>query len=87
MVNLWWVAAGIVLIAAFIASRRLVSPRWLLKQAVVRSGLGLLLLLAVNAAGAFFSFNLPINLATVGITGLLGAPGVALIAYMCYIIT
>lgn len=87
MSNIWWAAAGIVLIAAVIAGRRLVSPRWLLKQVVVRSGLGLLVLLVVNAAGAFFAFNLPINLATVGITGLLGAPGVALIAYMCYIIT
>lgn len=87
MDNIWWAAVGIILIAAVIAGRRLVSPRWLLRQIVVRSGLGLLLLLVVNAIGAFLTFNLPINLATVGIAGLLGAPGMALIAYMCYIIT
>ncbi|MGE5422378.1 MAG: pro-sigmaK processing inhibitor BofA family protein [Ignavibacteriales bacterium] len=87
MDKMWWAAGGIVLIALVMAGRRVVSPLWLLRQAVAKAGLGLLFLLVVDAAGAFFAFNLPINFATIGIAGLLGAPGVALIAYMCYIIT
>ncbi|MGE5421671.1 MAG: pro-sigmaK processing inhibitor BofA family protein [Ignavibacteriales bacterium] len=84
---IWWIAAVFLLVVGLVICRRWISPRWLIRQVLVRTGLGLVLLLAVNAVGNYLAISLPVNFATVGIAGLLGAPGVAIVAYVCYIIT
>lgn len=54
----------------------LIGPFQLLLKLLTNSLFGILLLLLTNFVGAYFSFFLPINLATILISGFLGIPGI-----------
>lgn len=69
---------GIIIITLFIYI--LLGPMRLLWKLIINSLFGVLLLLLTNFIGSYFTFMLPINLATVLITGFLGIPGILLLA-------
>jgi inhibitor of the pro-sigma K processing machinery len=55
------------------------KPIKLLWKIILNSVIGLVLLMVVNYLGAYFAFNLPINIITVLIAGFLGIPGILLL--------
>lgn len=68
-------AAGLVLVfAACLAPEGFFR---ILKRLAVNAGLGLALLLLVNACSGFTSLTLPLNGLTLAVSTLLGAPGIA----------
>lgn len=69
---------GIIVITLFIYI--LLGPMRLLWKLIINSVFGLLLLLVTNFVGSYFTFMIPINLATVLIAGFLGMPGIILLA-------
>ncbi|MGE5415763.1 MAG: pro-sigmaK processing inhibitor BofA family protein [Acidobacteriota bacterium] len=79
---LWIVLAFIIVV--FIASVYPGRPVDLLKKLCVKTIIGLLLLLATNYIGAFLHVALPVNAVSAFITGLLGVPGLVLLAYFKY---
>ncbi|MDN4527698.1 pro-sigmaK processing inhibitor BofA family protein [Fictibacillus fluitans] len=55
-------------------------------QMLIRLAIGALLLFFLNTAGASYDIHVPINAATVFISGLLGLPGLASLAAIQYFI-
>lgn len=76
---IWWtvflVSTSLLLLLIF---RNKYSILWL-GTVGMHIVLAAVLLYAVNWAGAYMQFHLPINLVTIGATALLGIPGVAML--------
>lgn len=62
------------------------SPAALIGKLFARTTLGLLLLLFTNALGSPVSFTVPVNPASVLITGILGLPGLGVVACLTYLL-
>lgn len=77
------VVIGVLLI--MLLCRLFLRPFRVLENLVVKAGAGLLILLVVNYIGAFVSFSLPVNMLTALTAGMLGIPGVVLLACIRYI--
>ncbi len=73
------IAALFFLAILYIVLQVLFKPVKLLWKLAVNSLLGLVLLLISNYIGAYFQFDLPINIITVLIAGFLGLPGIILL--------
>jgi len=70
-----------VLLAVFLI-RMLLLPMKLLCKLLIHSLCGFLCLWLLNTVSAFTGIFLPVNAVTVAIAGLLGLPGIALIAIL-----
>ncbi|MEN6347925.1 MAG: pro-sigmaK processing inhibitor BofA family protein [Syntrophomonas sp.] len=69
----------VLLLVIYFASQIFLKPIKLLWKLLLNSVLGLILLVAVNFIGGYFSFVLPINVVTVLISGFLGIPGILML--------
>jgi inhibitor of the pro-sigma K processing machinery len=69
----------VLLLVIYFASQVFLKPIKLLWKLLLNSVLGLILLVAVNFIGGYFSFALPINVVTVLISGFLGIPGILML--------
>lgn len=67
---------GIIL---FIIAQLVLKPIKLIWKLLLNSVIGLILLMLVNIAGAYFHFALPINIITILVSGFLGIPGILLL--------
>ncbi len=72
-------AALFLIVIVFIIAQVIMKPIKLLWKIILNSVIGLVLLMVVNYLGAYFAFNLPINIITVLIAGFLGIPGILLL--------
>jgi inhibitor of the pro-sigma K processing machinery len=80
------ILAGVLLLILLLTVTRLVlGPVKAVARFAVRCGVGLLVLLALNALGHWIGFRLPVNPISVAGVGLLGAPGLALLSLMSYL--
>ncbi len=73
------------IIAVFIIAKILSWPFKLILKLIVNIILGGILLYVVNLAGALIGFTIPFNWITALIAGLLGVPGVVLLAIFQFI--
>lgn len=74
------IMAGLfLLVIIFIIAQVIMKPIKLLWKLLLNSAIGLVLLMLVNYLGAYFDFNLPINIISVLIAGFLGIPGILLL--------
>lgn len=73
------IAAMFFLIILYIVAQVFLKPVKLLWKLLINSVFGLVLLLGANYIGAYFSFDIPINIITVLIAGFLGIPGIILL--------
>lgn len=73
-------AAGIIFL--FFVGKVLVFPMKLIIKLVYNAILGGLALLLINLAGGLFGYSIAFNAATIFITGVLGIPGVILLAVL-----
>lgn len=69
------------LLAVFLI-RMLILPMRLLFKLLLHSGCGFLCLWLLNTVSGFTGLYLPVNAITVAIAGVLGLPGIALIAFL-----
>lgn len=67
----------------FIIGTPLHPVRWM-GRFIVRILVGAFLLFLLNVIGESFSLHVPINLATVAVSGLLGIPGIAALVFIKY---
>lgn len=72
-------AALFFLVIFYIIVQVLFKPVKLLWKLAINSFIGLVLLLICNYIGAYFQFDLPINIVTVLVAGFLGLPGIILL--------
>lgn len=75
-----WIGLATVVLVIFLAL--VYVPFRLMGKLVLKFCWGLMLLILVNLAGSLFTFVLPVNAASVLVTGLLGIPGLFLLAYL-----
>jgi len=68
-----------------IASRAGLKIRWI-GYGLVNLLAGAVLLYVINAVGVFGSLTIPINLVTVAVVGILGIPGILLLAALKWIL-
>ncbi len=73
------IAVLFMLVILYLIAQVFLKPIKLLWKLILNSAIGLILLLAINFVGAFFSFILPVNLVTILIAGFLGIPGLMLL--------
>jgi len=73
------IAVLILLVILYIIGQVLVKPLKLLWKLLINSAIGLILLVAVNILGTYFSLTIPINIVTILIAGFLGVPGILLL--------
>ncbi|ABI67393.1 pro-sigmaK processing inhibitor BofA family protein [Syntrophomonas wolfei] len=73
------IAALFFLAILYIILQVLFKPVKLLWKLAINSLMGLVLLLISNYIGAYFQFDLPVNIITVLIAGFLGLPGIILL--------
>jgi inhibitor of the pro-sigma K processing machinery len=73
-------AVGIILL--YILGRVLLFPMKILLKFIYNSVLGGVALLVVNYIGGFFKFNLALNLISAFTVGVLGIPGIILLAVL-----
>ncbi len=73
------IAALFFLAILYIILQVLFKPVKLLWKLAINSLMGLVLLLIFNYIGAYFQFDLPVNIITVLIAGFLGLPGIILL--------
>ncbi|GLB62035.1 pro-sigmaK processing inhibitor BofA family protein [Cytobacillus sp. NCCP-133] len=79
------ILGGLILLLLFIGAP--VKPLRLIGQGTIKLIIGALLLFFLNAFGNQFGIQVPINLATSAISGLLGIPGLfALVAIQMWVI-
>ncbi|MEN6327751.1 MAG: pro-sigmaK processing inhibitor BofA family protein [Syntrophomonas sp.] len=74
------IAALILLVILYIIIQVFLKPVKLVWKLLTNSIIGIILLLLSNYIGAYFAFELPINIITVLIAGFLGIPGIILLA-------
>ena len=76
------VTLAIPAVVGFLVLKTLAKPlRWAGRLAL-NSGAGLLCLWLVNTAAGFTGLSLPVNAVTVGLSGIFGLPGMALVALL-----
>ncbi|NLB17906.1 MAG: SigmaK-factor processing regulatory BofA [Syntrophomonadaceae bacterium] len=73
-------------IIAIILLQAFIKPAVLIVKLVVKSGIGIALIVIFNFLGGIASLALPFNPATVLIAGFLGIPGLMLLTYLQYIL-
>ncbi len=73
------IAALFFLAILYIILQVLFKPVKLLWKLAINSLIGLVLLLISNYIGAYFQFDLPVNIITVLVAGFLGLPGIILL--------
>ncbi len=73
------IAALFFLAILYIILQVLFKPVKLLWKLAINSLMGLVLLLIFNYIGAYFQFDLPVNIITVLVAGFLGLPGIILL--------
>ncbi|QGU00594.1 hypothetical protein SYNTR_2000 [Candidatus Syntrophocurvum alkaliphilum] len=73
------IAALFLLVIIYIVAQVIMKPIKLLWKVLLNSAIGLVLLIITNYMGAYFDFNIPINLITILIAGFLGIPGIFLL--------
>ncbi|MDD2511199.1 MAG: pro-sigmaK processing inhibitor BofA family protein [Syntrophomonas sp.] len=73
------IAALFFLAILYIIAQVLLKPVKLLWKLAINSLIGLALLLISNYIGAYFQFDLPVNIITVLVAGFLGLPGIILL--------
>jgi|LSQX01.2.fsa_nt_gb inhibitor of the pro-sigma K processing machinery len=73
-------------IIAIILLQAFIKPAVLIVNLVVKSGIGIALIVIFNFLGGIASLALPFNPATVLIAGFLGIPGLMLLTYLQYIL-
>ncbi|MDD2620210.1 MAG: pro-sigmaK processing inhibitor BofA family protein [Syntrophomonadaceae bacterium] len=74
------IAALILLVILYIIVQVFLKPVKLIWKLLTNSLIGIVLLLLSNYIGAYFAFEIPINIITVLIAGFLGVPGIILLA-------
>jgi inhibitor of the pro-sigma K processing machinery len=81
------ILAGVLLLILLLTVTRLVlGPVKAIARFMVRCGVGLLILLALNVLGRWIGFRLPVNPVSVAGVGLLGVPGLILLSFMSYLL-
>ncbi|NMB34176.1 MAG: pro-sigmaK processing inhibitor BofA [Clostridium sp.] len=66
----------------YILGKSLASPIKLIPKTILKSVLGAVILLIINFVGNFLNYNLPLNPITAFTAGVLGIPGILLIAIL-----
>lgn len=67
------------IISVLIITKILAWPIKKILKLLINIAVGLCLLVLVNYIGKSFNFNIPFNMVTAAITGLLGIPGIVLL--------
>ncbi|MCA1029333.1 MULTISPECIES: pro-sigmaK processing inhibitor BofA family protein [Cytobacillus] len=83
-----WIISGLGILILFllVAGASFRPIKWI-GQGLIKIIIGALLLFVLNTVGNQFGIHLPINIATVAISGILGVPGIcALVAIEMYVI-
>ncbi|MBN6890018.1 inhibitor of the pro-sigma K processing machinery [Cytobacillus horneckiae] len=87
MEPIWMISAFAVLIVLLLVLGAPLKPVKFVGQGIVKLLIGALLLFFLNALGNQYGIHVPINLATVTVSGFLGVPGMcALVAIQSYVI-
>ena len=73
-------ATFLLLVVIFFVVRLVLGPLRLLTRLLINSGIGLAVLLLLNMIGSSFNFHLPVNPVSVLLVGILGLPGLLLVA-------
>lgn len=78
-------ATLLLMIILFIIIRLLLGPLKAITRLFINCGIAFIVLIAVNFAGLYLSFHLPINLVSIISIGVLGVPGFALVAFLTFL--
>ncbi|EIT83790.1 inhibitor of the pro-sigma K processing machinery [Fictibacillus macauensis ZFHKF-1] len=78
------IAGSVLLLFLFIGAP--LKPVRLTGRLLIRMAIGAVLLFFLNTAGSSFHVHVPINVATVSVSGILGLPGIASLAAIQYFI-
>ncbi|MDX9873055.1 MAG: pro-sigmaK processing inhibitor BofA family protein [Clostridia bacterium] len=78
-------ATLLLLVILFVIVRVLLGPLKVITRLFINCGIALLVLIAVNYAGLYFNFHIPINPVSIVGIGLLGAPGFVLVSFLSYL--
>jgi inhibitor of the pro-sigma K processing machinery len=82
------VLAGLLLLIVLLVMTRLIlGPMKVVGRLIVHCGVGFLVLVILNAAGSVFGFRLPLNPVSVTTAGVLGAPGIALLSVLNFLLS
>ncbi|MEN6349233.1 MAG: pro-sigmaK processing inhibitor BofA family protein [Syntrophomonas sp.] len=73
------IAAVFLLVILYIIAQVFLKPVKLIWKLLINSIIGIILLLLTNYIGAYFAFDIPINIITVLTAGFLGIPGIILL--------
>ena len=73
-------------VAVFIILKMLSWPLKKIVRMLINIAVGVVLLFLVNYIGAYFNFVIPINWVSALVVGLLGIPGVIILAIMQFIL-
>ncbi len=73
-------------VAVFIILKILAWPIKKIIKILINIGIGAVLLFIVNYIGGYFDFNIPINWVSALVVGLLGIPGVVILAILQFIL-
>lgn len=76
-------AAGILLL--YVVGYIFMFPIKVMMKLIINSVIGALCLLALNFAAGPIGLHIPVNLITAAVTGILGVPGVVLLALYQYV--
>lgn len=68
------------------ALRFLLTPVRLIIKVLVHGAMGFIMLWLINSFGGPLGFFLPINLITIFVAGLLGIPGIILLAFIKWVL-
>ena len=74
-----------IVIAMIIVGRLLAWPLKKILKLLLNIGLGLVMILLVNVFGASIGLNIPFNIVTALVAGILGLPGVIVLIILQYI--
>ena len=73
-------------VAVFIILKILAWPIKKMVKVLINIAIGAVLLFIVNFVGGYFNFNIPINWVSALVVGLLGIPGVVILAILQFIL-
>lgn len=79
-------ATLLLLMSLYIIVRLTLGPLKVISRFLVHCLIALLVLIALNFVGYYAGFHLPINPVSVIGVGLLGVPGLALVAFLSYLL-
>lgn len=78
-------ATFLLLVVLFFVIRLVLGPLKIVTHILINSGIALALLLVINLVGSYLGFHLPVNPISVIGVGILGVPGLILLALLTFL--